>query len=487
MALAVPSSGPIINEDRNSPYKALGRVLVITASVCAFVVHESKIQNDTGSTHHFGLLATMALAMVYGVVVKAVDLTQEHGLRLSATKENTLYIVALITIYIISTKVDGGQSFMSYHIVYHGLIKAKADTPKHLITATAVYSMWIIFAWKGLWSTDWLFVVLSVSVSTVWSILNNKILHMGDSVLNQIRADILYLMVDLIAFDYGKFIGPALLMIVYQVAYTTTKVIAKTQTWYIKSKREDMVAKDYLTKDVLFLFGCLQWYLVYFLMLWEGIYLGTGTWPVIIGSYFLIWESFDGFFNYFNKGTTTTSSKLRALKRIGNVIFSVMDAGLHVLFVLYGFGTTTDEIGLPIPQTVRGRVLYLAIVLSVWISVCVLCSRFKLSRQFKYIGTALHSVQHASMLRLPAYASSALLMTVAWVSTIANFCFISILWSPNFPKPKLALSFFALIFPLVTAIENVFSPQLRMISVEQFSLIISIWCIIVLLLLFLWH
>lgn len=485
MALAVPSSGSI-NDGRNSPYKALGRILLITASLCVFVVHKSKIQNDTGSTHYFGLLATMGLAMVYGVVVKAVDLTQEHGLRLSATKENTLYIVVVVTIYIISNKVDGGQSFMSYHIVYHGLIKAKADTPKHLITATAVYSMWIIFAWKGHWSTDWLFAVLSISVSTAWSIMNNKILHMGDSVLNQIRVDILFLMVNLIAFDYSKFIGPALLMIVYQVAYTTTKMIAKTQMWYIKSKREDMVAKDYLTKDVIFSIGYLHWFLVYSLMLWEGIYLGTGTWPVITGGYHLIWESFDGFFNYFNKGTTT-SSKLRALKRIGNVIFFVMDAGLHLLFVLYGYGTTTDELGLPIPQTVRGRVLYHAIVLSVWISVCVLCFRFGLSRQFKYISPALHIVQHASMLRLPAYASSSLLMTAAWVSTIGNFCFISIIWSPHFPKPKTAFAFFALTFPIVTAIENIFSRQLRVISVEQFSLIVSIWCIIVSLLFFLWH
>ena len=487
MALAVPSSGNI-NEGRNSQYKALGRVLLITASLCAFVVHESKIQNDTRSTHHFGLLATMALAVVYGVVVKAVDLTQEHGLRLSVTKENTLYIVVLVTIYIISTKVDGGQSFMSYHIVYHGLIKAKADTPKHLITATAVYSMWIIFAWKGHWSTDWLFAVLSISVSTVWSIMNNKILHMGDSVLNQIRADILFLMVNLIAFDYRKFIGPALLMIIYQVAYTTTKIIAKTQTWYINSKREDMVAKDYLTKDVIFFIGYLHWLLVYGLMLWEGVHLGTGTWPVITGGYHLIWESFDGFFNYFNKGTTTSSNlKLRALKRVGNMIFFVMDAGLHLLFVLYGYGTTTDEFGLQIPQTVQGRVLYHAIVLSVWISVCILCSRFGLSRQFKYISPALHIVQHASMLRLPAYASSPLLMTATWVSTIGNFCFISIIWSPHFPKPKTAFAFFALIFPFVTVIENVLSVQLRVISVEQFSLIISIWCIIVSLLVFLWH
>ena len=39
--------------------------------------------------------------MIYGVVTKAVDLTQEHGLKISAAKENVCYLMVLLDIYML--------------------------------------------------------------------------------------------------------------------------------------------------------------------------------------------------------------------------------------------------------------------------------------------------------------------------------------------------------------------------------------------------
>lgn len=67
------------------------------------------------------------------------------------------------------------------------------------------------------------------------------------------------------------------------------------------SKREDLVAKNYLTIDLFTGLGCVQWVLVYILMLWEGVRIGTGPWPVNLGSYYLVWEFLDSYLDYFNK------------------------------------------------------------------------------------------------------------------------------------------------------------------------------------------
>ena len=111
-------------------------------------------------------------------------MTQDHGLRMPAAIENVFYLVALLITLVLSTVVPGGQSFITYRLVYRGLIKAKADTPKHLITDLGVRITWIYL------SIDWLFVALLTSVSTAWSILNNRILHMGDTYILLLMANL---------------------------------------------------------------------------------------------------------------------------------------------------------------------------------------------------------------------------------------------------------------------------------------------------------
>ena len=59
---------------------------------------------------------------------------------------------------------------------------------------------------------------------------------MGDTYVNQMRVDVLFLMGNSVAFDYDRFVGPALITVVQHVAYATANIIAKTLTWYVTSK-----------------------------------------------------------------------------------------------------------------------------------------------------------------------------------------------------------------------------------------------------------
>ena len=355
-------------------------------------------------------------------------------------------------------------------MVYHGLIKGKADTLKHVMMAAAVYSTCIYLVWKGCLSVDWLFVAITTCVSVVWSTLNNKILHMGDTRMNQVRVDVLLLMGNLLAFDYERFIGPALITVAEQVAYTATKTIAKTQTWYVTSKREDLVQKECLNGELFGALGVIQWLLVYALMLWEGYRLGLCTWPVVFGSYHLIWEFLDGFFDYFNNGSFKSK---HIPKRVLHVLFFVPDFFLHIQFVLYGHGIPFVVTNL---ELMWNRVLYLAMLIAMWMVVCVLCSWYRWSRQFKYYSPAIHFVQHASMVRLPAYGSSHLLMTAAWVSVIGNLCYVPKLLSHP-PPPKMLYASLVFGLTVYAAICNIFRHQLCAIPTDQFVIIMGMWLV----------
>ena len=293
-------------EDARALYKAIGRVLFIIAAMCMFLLHDGKADMMHKENDHHSLKPAIVWGTLYGVLIKVLDLTQDHGLKITAAKENMCYLVALVDVYILCTMVPGGQSFLAYRVVYHVLLKGKADTKKHVMMAAGAYSMWIYLVWKGYLSVDWLFVAIATCVSVMWSTLNNRILHMGDTYVNQMRVDVLFLMGNLVAFDYDRFVGPALITVVQHIAYATTKIIAKTQTWYVTSKREDLVPKNYLNMELIVTLGAIQWLLAYGLMLWEGFRLRICPWPIILGSYSLIWEFVDGCLDYFNKDSLKT-------------------------------------------------------------------------------------------------------------------------------------------------------------------------------------
>ena len=470
-AIIAPASPVNKSSKENSNCKVLGRMLA--ASLCMFMLVQDRIWGDTTQkdiNHPLGLCAGIVCGMICGVAMKVTDLTQEHGLRISTAMENMCFFVVVLDIFVLSTVVPGGQSVIACIILFHGLIKGKADTRKHLIIAAIVYIVWIFLTWKGLLSVDWLFISVTVGIGTLWAILNNRLLHMGDTFVNQFSVHNIFLMANFVIFSYDRFVAPALIMLAEIFAYATTKIIAKTQTWYITSKREELVPKNYLTIELLTGFGGIQWLLVYILMLWEGVRLGIGTWPVSFGSYWLMWEFLDSFLDYFNKGAYT-SKRFQLPKRMLYAFYCVLDVGLHILFVLYGLGMPTNEFGLGIPQTVPSRFLYLAALLAMWTMVLALCRRFGLGRQIKYFGYAIQCVQHASLVRLPAYSSSPLLMQTAWATALGNLCYVAKIWSPTFPKPKMVFSVFSIGLVVLTLLFNIFQHELRAMPAVQYSLI----------------
>ena len=454
-------------------YKGIGRVLLIVAGRCMLMLHDGnkeRVDKDTvdeDKNHSLGL--AIVWGMIYGVAMKVVDLTQDHGLQISATKENLCYLMAVLDIYMLCTMVPGGRWFLAYQIVYHGLIKGKADTLKHVIMAAAVYSMCVYLVWVGHLSVDWSFIAITTCVSVAWSTLNNKILYMGDTYMNQVRVDVLLLMGNLLAFDCDRFIRPALITVAEHVAYAATKTIAKTQTWYVTSKREDTVPKETLSVELITALGAIQWLLAYALMLWEGIRLGLCPWPVVFGSYWLMWEFLDGFIDYFNKGSFKSK-----LKRILHTLHFAADFGLHILFLRYGLGT---PFGVANPELMQNRVLYLATLIAMWMVVYVMCSWYGLSREIKYYGLAIQFVQHASMVRLPAYASSPLLMTAAWVSILGNLCYVPKICSHS-PPPKMVFSSLTIGLVVVGALCNIFRHQLCAIPMKQFIVMTTTWLVV---------
>ena len=451
-------------------YKVIGRVLLIVVGLCMLMLHDGNEDTVGEDKNHHSLGPAIVWGTIYGVAMKVVDLTQDHGLKISAAKENVCYLMVLLDIYMLCIMVPGGQSFLAYQMVYHGLIKGKADTLKHVIMAAAAYSMCIYLVWKGCLSVDWLFVAITTCVSVVWSTLNNRILRMGDTRMNQVRVDVLLLMGNLLAFNYERFIGPALIIIAEHGAYAATKTAAKTQTWYITSKREDLVQKECLNVELLTALGAIEWLLAYALMLWEGFRQGLCPWPVVFGSYWLTWEFLDGFVDYFNKGSF--KSKLMP-KRVLHVFHSASNFSLHILFVLYGLGT---PFGVANPELLWNRVLCLAMLIAMWMVVCVLCSWYGWSRQIKYYGLAIHYAQHASMVRLPASTSSPLLITAAWVSVLGNLCYVPKICSHT-PPPKMVFSSLIVGLVVIGAICNIFRHQLCAIPTDQFIIMTGTWLV----------
>ena len=301
---------------------------------------------------------------------------------------------------------------------------------------------------------------------------------MGDTFANRFSVHIIILMANLVAFSYDRFVAPALIMVAQICVYATTKMIAEMQTWYTTSKREDLVAKNYLTIELFTILGAVQWLLTYILMLWEGVRLGTGPWPVNLGSYYLVWEFLDSYLDYFNKGAYT-SKEFQLPKRILYALYFVMDAGLHVLFVVYGLGMPTDEFDLGNSHTVQSRFLYLAAMIAMWMMVFTLCSKLGLGRQIKYCGYAVQCINHTCMVRLPAYASSPLLMTAAWISALGNSCYLPKMWSTTFPKPKMLFSIFAIGLVVVSVLSNIFHHELRAMPASQHSFIAGMWLVFV--------
>ena len=237
------------------------------------------------------------------------------------------------------------------------------------------------------------------------------------------------------------------------------------------SQKEQFHKKEFpVSMELLGGLGIINWILAYVLTVWEGFRLGLSTWPVVFGTYYLVWDSFNGLFDYFNKG----SFKSKYLpKRLLYVVLFAGDIGLHILFVLYGQGTPFVVTN---PELIWNKVLYVALLIAMWMVVCVLCSWYGWSRDFKYYSIAIHFVHHAETIRLPAYAVSDVLMAASWISILANLCYIPKFISHS-PPPKMLWP--SLMFGLVvySVICNIFRHQLCAIPTDQFIIIMGMWLV----------
>ena len=413
-------------------------------------------------------------ALIFGVGGKVVDLTQEHGLKVSTNVENACYFLVGLSCLVLTTTQT---TFMAYTVVHHGLVKGKIDTPKHLLTAVAVYGLLVWLLWTGSLDIDWLFVSVSVGVNVLWIFLND-LLCLGDTWMHRYSMHMILLMADLVAFDRERFIAPALIMVLQVVSYATTKVFAKSQPWYVKSNAESLaVAKDHLSVEIFTVFGCVHWLLAYAVMLWEGMRLKVGAWPVQIGTYWLAWEFLDSCLNHFNRGGYTRKG-FQKPKRILCGCCLAMDFALHFLFVLYGQGLERDDItGVEIPQSVPGRCLYISVHVAVWILLFKTGSYLGVCRGLKYSGYAIQLIQHVAMLRLPVYHSSLLLATAAWITVLGNLCYVSKIWSPTLPKPWIVYSLFSVLLVVLGVVFNIFSREVYKVPSAWYSLIASMWFI----------
>ena len=66
-----------------------------------FMLHDGKQDTMDEDKNRHSLGPAIVWGMIYGVVTKAVDLTQEHGLKISGAKENVCYLMALLDTYML--------------------------------------------------------------------------------------------------------------------------------------------------------------------------------------------------------------------------------------------------------------------------------------------------------------------------------------------------------------------------------------------------
>ena len=476
--MSAPSSA--VTSRKDMLCKVIGRVL--TAGLCIFMWYQSlkgrweDASSNKNGSHLFRIITATTAALIFGVGCKVADLTQEHGLRVSTSAENAYYfLVGLSCMALITTQT----TFMAYIVVHHGLVKGKIDTPKNLLTAIAVYGLWVWLLWTGSLDIDWLFVSVSVGANVLWILLKD-LLCLGDTWMHRYSMHMILLMADLVAFDRERFIAPALIMILEVMSYATTNVFARSRPWYVKSKAESRaVAKNHLSIEIFTVFGCVHWLLAYAVMLWEGVWLKVGPWPVQFGTYWLVWEFLDSCLDHFNRGEYTRKGFQKPKRILCGCCF-VMDFALHFLFVLYGESLERDDItGVEIPQSVPGRCLYIFVHVAVWMLLFKMGSYLGMSRGVKYSGYAMQLIQHVATLRLPVYHSSPLLATAAWITVLGNLCYVPKIWSPTLPKPRIVYSVFSVMLVVLGVVFNIFSREVYEIPFAWHSLIASMWFIFV--------
>ena len=177
------------------------------------------------------VLAVLALLGAgYGVGSKLADLTQEHGLGSRFHRPLAYTMVALAFLGLMS--FSAGATLVARDIVFHGMIKGKADTRSHFWGAVVLCPLLLgAFALVPGARVDWLAVVVLIVGGTLWMGLNNRVLHLGDTLFHMVRGDTILLLGVLAVVD-ARWLPIAVVVSSEHLAYAMTKLVALRRSWY---------------------------------------------------------------------------------------------------------------------------------------------------------------------------------------------------------------------------------------------------------------
>ena len=88
---------------------------------------------------------------------------------------------------------------------------------------------------------DWLAVVVLIVAGTLWMWLNNRVLHLGDTLFHMLRGDAILLLGVLAALD-ARWLPIAVVVSFEHLAYALTKLVALRRSWYRDGA--ELVAED---------------------------------------------------------------------------------------------------------------------------------------------------------------------------------------------------------------------------------------------------
>jgi hypothetical protein len=179
----------------------------------------------------WSLVLLGAFAALYGAGAKLADLTTEHGLRSRpfqpiAHGMSALGLVAL-------APFSAGATLIASELVFHGVIKGKADNRPHVIGAAFVVGALVAaFALLLMGTVDWPTVAIVVAGSVAWMWANNRWLRLGDHLFHQLRGDMIVTFGVLALVDAQRWLPFAVVVTAEHLAYALTKRIAMRFDWY---------------------------------------------------------------------------------------------------------------------------------------------------------------------------------------------------------------------------------------------------------------
>lgn len=222
---------------RPSIYRDLGRLLCALTALGLVVIDWLRANLAVAIfvsplPHEWPLqiMIMLLLGSLLGAGCKTVDLTQEHGLSRSMLPWG---IIVTVMAYAGLTMFSAGMTIIVFELLYHGIIKGKADTRPLLMLAVAICGIILVGFWfQSAVRIDWFAVFLMLVSATVWSWFNNLHQQLGDHLWHQIRIDHLVLLAVLTIISPARWGFLAVLVVSQHLVYAMVKRLAMGFDWY---------------------------------------------------------------------------------------------------------------------------------------------------------------------------------------------------------------------------------------------------------------